>query len=535
MSINLANSSSNRIKNNGATVLVYGNLFANRPNVTNNIIIKNDVVAAHDGNLAQINKDPIRPLKGTFQTDINNNSKIIRIPLTATTLKDGLFNFYFGTLDTDNITVIYYNIPSENNSLSFKTAKNYPSIRYYKTPDEQKPLFNEYVQTQMLEALLGADSKSKYFDGVQTNGLYGLDIFLNYYDNNVNTGTNDNSEATKNFVRNPHCWAYNFDLTCCSPWNMHPTLRTPTNSLVLSSNFTAGTLVSPRHALFCNHASFYPPVGSELRFITKDNVTITRTLTNVTPIVAADIVVGILDSDVPDSISFAKILPDDWADKILIDNIQDKENFPIFLLRTNQDECALLLQLDKFGDILTSSTISPDSPYYEFYKPIRLYDSGNPFFIILDNQPILWGISKFINTFKREVNAAMLSLGTDYQLTPVDLSRFRSLFKPVIAVPPPLPVPVNPVPPDSLPTVLNGCNFPDSVNYIFEFVGNSSWIDSNNGAYIIYDIDIDSWKIVINLTDTFYSKNIFEPWYIIADGLIDGYTANQLYGTLICS
>jgi hypothetical protein len=66
------------------------------------------------------------------------------------------------------------------------------------------------------------------------------------------------------YKRNIDCWAYDIDLTCISPWNSQ------------GANQLAGTLITPRHVIFAEHYHAWP--GAVMRFITKDNKTIERTI-----------------------------------------------------------------------------------------------------------------------------------------------------------------------------------------------------------------------------------------------------------------
>ena len=172
-------------------------------------------------------------------------------------------------------TIVYNNyaqtIPTLN-SIKNKYNERFDDPSYYYGHPR---ILSEYTVNIITSLIANKDNHSRYFDGVQANGLYGLDLFLNFYQNNINSGNNDDINATTNYVRNPNCWAYDIDLTCCSPWNMHPTLRLPNGSLTGSSNHRAVTLISPRHVLAVRHADFYPPVGSLVRFVTKNNVIIT--------------------------------------------------------------------------------------------------------------------------------------------------------------------------------------------------------------------------------------------------------------------
>jgi len=416
-----------------------------------------------------------------------------------------------------------------------------------------KPVLNEYVTDQILSAVNGKNNKSRHFDGEQPDGLYGLDLFLDYYQNNLNSGANDDSESTKNFVRNPNCWAYDIDLTCCSPWNMHPTLRLEGGYLTTSSNHTAGTLISPRHVIFCAHDSFYPPAGSEMRFVAKDNTVVTRTLVSITPVAGSDIEIGLLDQDVPSSITFAKILPNNYENYLSRGilrsgpgvNYNAKSIQPTMLaVSTNQDECALIFRLDYFEGAtqFNFNLFRPaaDDAWSEFSRGIRLYDSGSPLFIIIDNKPVLIFVhttgtsGSNIIKFKDKINNIMSSSG--YSLTTVDLSKFRFFNTPED----PGEISIDGsatmvfIAPDALPSTLYACQFvnPDEFDYsqIFYSItllynGYYVWSDNLVG-YTLEKVD-NVWKIsmegsAIDKSVCYISNELFGTWTVASDNVIPG-------------
>lgn len=212
----------------------------------------------------------------------------------------------------------------------------------------------------------------------------------------------------KNYIRNEKCWAFDLDLTSISPWNSAGGQR------------LAGTLVSPRHIIFATH--YQIPIGATIRFVTKDNVVIERKMTNkITPPYASnyfpDISVGILDIDVPSSINFAKVLPDDW-DKSL-----DNVNVPALVL--DQEEKALISEVMymKYNVVFGR----PSGKRMDFNETIIPGDSGNPSFLIINNQLVLLTIWTFPNSgtsvtaYKKEINQMMKLLGGNYELSEIDL------------------------------------------------------------------------------------------------------------------
>ena len=258
-----------------------------------------------------------------------------------------------------------------------------------------------------------------------------LRIFNNYVSNGSNLV----------FERNADCWIDSIEnKSCISPWNSRNT-RT-----------RAGTLITPRHVIFCAHHSFFVPAGNKIYFVDDSGVVVERTVLrtkrhphyNNPYTYDNDIVIGVLDQDVPDSIKCAKFFPDNWneylAEKILIPS-----------LRLNQHEEALI------GDFYVRS-ISQEIAYHrkpveekrlQFYLSLAvpsktgLYrgDSGNGGFVVINSQLILtnvWtyggpgsGTSLFreksiINTMIHELDTETGDI-TNHQIEEIDFSRFMKL------------------------------------------------------------------------------------------------------------
>lgn len=227
------------------------------------------------------------------------------------------------------------------------------------------------------------------------------------------------NHSTQTYVRNSDCWASDLDLTCISPWNS-------------SGGATrAGTLISPRHIVFAGH--FQINNGATIRFIDNDNNVVSRTMvtklthpaySNFYP----DITVGVLDSDVPNSISFAKILPQNWIN--YLPNLSELYTLPCLVL--DQEEKALISEL-KSLDTRARFSNPKNSTRLLFYENIIMGDSGNPAFLIINNELVIitiWtyggaGTGTSIVYHKDAMNTMMSTLGGGYQLTEVDLSGFN--------------------------------------------------------------------------------------------------------------
>lgn len=217
--------------------------------------------------------------------------------------------------------------------------------------------------------------------------------------------------ATKTFVRNPACWAAAFDLTGLSPWNG------------TGANTRAGTLVSPRHIVFAKH---YPistvPGSNDIVFVTADDVTITRQVVSVA-FPGGDTAVGLLDSDVPPSIGFFKVLAKGWGKFLWKTN-----GLP--MLQLDQEEKALVRDMTFISGkkIMHTNALGPlRSPFTE---TIIGGDSGNAGFLLIDGEAVLMlthytaTSGPFYTQYFNEVDAAMTALGGGYQLTKFSLGNW---------------------------------------------------------------------------------------------------------------
>jgi hypothetical protein len=228
------------------------------------------------------------------------------------------------------------------------------------------------------------------------------------------------NHSTATYTRNTGGWAYDVDLTPISPWNSTGAAQ------------RAGTLISPRHILFAAH--YQISTGATIRFVDASNNVITRTMTSklthpdYKPYFP-DLTIGILDSDVPSEISFAKILPQDWAD--YLPSLSFSYRIPAFV--TDQQEKGLITDLYELGSFARFRAPT-DATRLEYYENLVTGDSGNPAFLIINNELVLltvWtyggaGSGTNILAQKITLNAMMTQLGGGYSLTEIDLSSFNN-------------------------------------------------------------------------------------------------------------
>lgn len=227
--------------------------------------------------------------------------------------------------------------------------------------------------------------------------------------------------TTPAYVRNTACWAapYVSALTAISPWNSQ------------GGNQYAGILISPRHVLFATH--YAAGVGAVMRFVGAGNTVVERTITarqsvTITSGYHPDLTIGVLDSDVPASIDYARVLPDNWA--TYLPNLSTV-SLRVPSLGLDAEEKALVSDLADQGTM--AQFISPtDTQRRAFYEDKIGGDSSNPACLIINSQLVVltcWtygggGSGSFVTGQRTALNAIMASLGGGYTLTDADLSGF---------------------------------------------------------------------------------------------------------------
>lgn len=217
------------------------------------------------------------------------------------------------------------------------------------------------------------------------------------------------------FTRNPTCWAAGFDLTPISPWNSR------------EGYARGGILVTPRHFICAKHFHLTP--GIVVRFVTADNIVVDRTITAVLPvsdtdsvsggILMADFQVCLLESDVPPTISFAKVPSVNTTNRA---DVRGIGNNAVASLFTDQEEKIMVAEWYIYG---SQKIPFEGTKRFEFYEPVVGYDSGNPLCLVDGTQLIMYtvftgpGGGYPIASYINQINAAILYLGNGngYTLT----------------------------------------------------------------------------------------------------------------------
>lgn len=225
--------------------------------------------------------------------------------------------------------------------------------------------------------------------------------------------TRSGISTTTQWVRNPNSWTAKntpLDFTGVSGANDN-----------LSNIYQKGaTLVTPRHFITADH--FFQPVGSKIFFITATGTPVMRTVTGISTIAGTDINVGVLDSDVPDTITYYPIMSSSTLQGTIQKFYNQNLDVPITLF--NQLGQAHINPLNS----LDSDTIHYGSYYggvrAGFSSDVFIGDSGQPGFMIIDNQPVLLftiyttTYSPNLGNYITNINAAITTLGSGgYQLT----------------------------------------------------------------------------------------------------------------------
>lgn len=202
--------------------------------------------------------------------------------------------------------------------------------------------------------------------------------------------TRDNKNAV--YVRNIDCWIGSIDFTAHCVYSSSGQDMSTWGGQI--GDGSPATLITLRHCLSVAHAA--PAVGSKVRFVTKDNVVIEHTVQAVTintnySTYFPDICVVLLNQDVPASISVAKFLPANYSNYIS----NNGNGLPI--LHTDWERKALVANVgnlaqasDNLFYVEKPSASTPNR--VSFYEGTWGGDSGSPYYLILNGQPVLIGL-----------------------------------------------------------------------------------------------------------------------------------------------
>lgn len=232
-----------------------------------------------------------------------------------------------------------------------------------------------------------------------------------------------NGTTSTDWVRNADVWSSvgtDIDWTGVSPWNQ------PYDGY--SSRYQkAGALISPRHVVLANH--WHMPIGANLLFVSNTNEMIYRNLTGLQQIAGTDIIIGLLDSDVPDSVTYYPIIASSTLQS-LIKKYQPAPAYDIPMVVFDQEKKAIVHSLNYAEGGAIGHNIYASGPRAFLSEYLVSGDSGSPAFIIVDDRPILLfthysanGGPELGNNIA-QINSAMTTLGGGYQVTQYDPTCF---------------------------------------------------------------------------------------------------------------
>lgn len=249
------------------------------------------------------------------------------------------------------------------------------------------------------------------------------------------------------WVRNPDCWINGVsNISCFSPAQRSGA----------AWNTRGGTLITTKHFIQAKH--FLTAIlegGTPIIFVDENNNAIRRNLISYALDPNSDVAIGLLDSNVPSNIKIAKVLPTDFSTYIRVNSNNFVNLLPsLYSVVLDQEEKAILkLFTGYYGGSSTVLTAVPSSPllanqlttmvpdpsqFSSWSENIITGDSGNPNFIIIDNELVILstffsaGGGPFVSnsTIYSTINSLIESLspGQGYSLTPVDLAAVYSKY-----------------------------------------------------------------------------------------------------------
>ncbi len=231
------------------------------------------------------------------------------------------------------------------------------------------------------------------------------------------------------YVRNTGIWtnggSSSIDWTGISPYNTSGGYHTP------------GTLISPRHILMASH--YAASVGATMIFVDSSNNIYERTLSGSQNIAGTDIQIGVLDSDVPDSITYYSVIASSTLVGVLQKYTSGSIDVPI--ISFDQEKKAIVRSMISNIGTSPSHTTYTSGTRVPFSENIVSGDSGNPNFLLIDNQAVLlgshYGAGSFpsLGAYISQINSAMTSLGGGYQLTEYTPETCFNNYAPLNSVP----------------------------------------------------------------------------------------------------
>ena len=253
-------------------------------------------------------------------------------------------------------------------------------------------------------------------------------------------GLTDQAKLIHNGVSySNECWASDVDFT------------------FMSREIPRCSAITPRHVLMAEHFQNQGPIT----FLALDGTVISRNITHRVNIdldnnfdsYNTDFTIGVLDSDLPASISPVKLPPSNLGDFLpnhaVEETYESKFSGMMPVLRLDQEEKALVGDLEKI-DTFVRCRVPLDYRRSVFYEPLVGGDSGGPICLLVNGKAILlgtWtfggsGIGPSITSLLTEIGEAidevdaLAGISTGYRPIEVNLTEFTNFGPPKNTTPP---------------------------------------------------------------------------------------------------
>ena len=194
-----------------------------------------------------------------------------------------------------------------------------------------------------------------------------------------------------NALRSDNFWGKDIDFTAVSVWNNEG------YGSAGSEDFRkrAATAITRRHVVMAKH---FPIAASQVVYFSDSNGTwISRTIEAVANHASADITVGVLDEDLPETVTPVKVVPSNINTYFRRNTSTQliSDFFRPIVVGFDFEKKGLLMELNNANDasnlfrFLAAGSIP--SPFSNLSEALGSGDSGNPCFLIIDGEAILIG------------------------------------------------------------------------------------------------------------------------------------------------
>jgi hypothetical protein len=242
-----------------------------------------------------------------------------------------------------------------------------------------------------------------------------------------------------NAARSTDFWGKDIDFTSVVVWNNRG------HGVPLDFRQRGATAITKRHIIMAKH--FKLQASDVVYFVDPDGTWVSRTISATADHASQDISVGVLNEELPDNISFSKVLPSNINDYLKTTTVDIIEEYykPIVAGFDFEKKLTLnvLTAVNSFSFKSTTFDSNPTNvpdPYDNLAELLTTGDSGNPIFLIIGGEAVLL-TSYFTTTggpsyvhFASDINTLIAasdsaaSINTGFKLKIFDIDSF-SFFK----------------------------------------------------------------------------------------------------------